>query len=160
MRAVQPSLVATLRSAPPSRSILIASVWPFWLANMSAVLPLLVATLTSVETVAGVKHGIFKISLGLGGEPQPGLKVSMTLSGNVAVLLSNSWPLSIDLKGPITFKGRMQQGPDAAIDIDGNGKMSLKVDLKYGTNSQDAKKAPARKKAEPTKPSEPKRQPL
>jgi hypothetical protein len=88
--------------------------------------------------LTGMQEGVavFSVKLKVGGEPEPGLKMGMDMTGELRVRPQDTWPTLLTLTGPVTMVGGQQPSPDQKIDILGKGTMNLKFTASYAEGGE------------------------
>jgi hypothetical protein len=77
-----------------------------------------------VRDIGGVQCAVLDATLILAGEPEPGMKLAMDVSGEMFVALAHAEPISVKLTGPLTIGGELDQ-EGMKFQLDGTGKTTL-----------------------------------
>lgn len=77
-----------------------------------------------VRDIGGVQCAVLDATLKLAGEPEPGMKLAMDVSGEMFVALAHAEPISVKLSGPLTIGGELDQ-EGMKFQLDGAGKTTL-----------------------------------
>ena len=78
-----------------------------------------------------VKSGVatFDIKFEVGGDPSPGLKMTMALSGTMTIS-AGCWPLKADMKGTVGIEGSQGAG-EQKIGMLGSGSVAVMSEYSY-----------------------------
>lgn len=87
-------------------------------------------TLKGSKDIAGQKCAEFNVTMSLKGEPQKGINIDTTLKGSMLIDTSNSWPLKMNVTGPMTVKG-LNETPQGKISFTGTGTMTIEHEASY-----------------------------
>jgi hypothetical protein len=83
-------------------------------------------------TLTGVRDGqaVFAVIIKITGAPNPGMTMTLDLTGEMTIQPADSLPTSMHLTGPVTMSGHQEQ-PGQKIEMDGSGAMTMKGTLGY-----------------------------
>lgn len=87
--------------------------------------------LKEVKEVNGQKAGVFELSAAMTISE---MNMNLEIKGDLIVGVDNTWPIKLDLNGPIKIEPRPAAEGDKkpAMSLSGGGTMSLKIDNDYG----------------------------
>ncbi len=82
------------------------------------------------RSCAGFQCGVFDISLTMGAKIDANAEMSMTLNGEIMVRVEGAWPVSINLKGPVSMQGS-NVSDGRKMEMKGGGEMELNIEYVY-----------------------------
>ena len=86
-------------------------------------------TFRGTRTEGPLTYGTFDVSFKLTASPKDqDLGMVMDLEGKVTVDTATSWPIEMNLKGPLTMKGKSDK---AGVELDGKGSMTAGMTAQY-----------------------------
>lgn len=93
-------------------------------------------TLRELGSSLGSETAVFDVALTLNGnaaeEGGPPMTMTMPMAGRFIVRTGDTWPVLLELTGPVTATGQAEVEEGVVLTLDGRGGMSMRMDGIYG----------------------------